>query len=191
MTRKKVPDLPEVVLVDLKDIRFAKTNPRKIPEAAVNMVALSLQRFGWKQPVVLDENMELVVGHTRCKAAKQLKLRQVPAIIAKDLTEDEIRAYRIADNRTHDFTTWDYPLLVTELDGLADDYSDVLGLQDWHAIVEDFDTALDISDELRPRMDGQYGGFRVTVVFTDEEAALAAQQTIIDLPGVVDVCHPH
>lgn len=187
MSAEKVKPLAEVTVRAISEVKPSPGNVRKIPPRAVEVVAASLQRFGWKQPLVIDRDGFLVAGHTRLQAAQQLKLKQVPVIVADDLTEDEVRAYRIADNRTHDFSTWDYPALVVELDGLAADFSDVLALQDWQAIAEEFDAALDLEPEIVADMQGT--GFEVTIVFADKDAALAAEPGLMDLPGALDVRH--
>lgn len=187
--RPKVADMPEVQKRKVTELHLAGDNPRQIPQAAVEIVAESLKRFGWKQPLVIDGNDEIVVGHTRYRAAKLLKLREVPTISAADLSAEEIKAYRIADNRTHDFTSWDFPALVPQLHELAPDFSEVLALEDWEAIVQDFNDwapPADVSDEVRAQMDG---GFEVVVVFKSEQDALAAEQQLIDMPGVFDVRH--
>jgi ParB family chromosome partitioning protein len=108
--------------------------------------------------------------------------------VAENLTDEEVRAYRIADNRTHDFTSWDYPELAIQLDDLADEFGDVLALQDWQALSDDFDMSLDIDDDTGTRLDPN-AGFHVTVVFATAEDALRADEALIALPGVVDVRH--
>jgi ParB-like chromosome segregation protein Spo0J len=167
-------------------------NPRNIPDAAVTHVAVSLRRFGWKQPLVIDRDHHLVVGHTRHRAARSLGLPFVPAVIADDLTEAEIDAYRIVDNRTHEFSTWDLPELTRQLDVLSDEFSDVLVLADWEAVLADLEDAtagladLDLPDGVK---DALTGGFQLNVCFHTKEQALAAEQTLIDLPGAFDVRH--
>ena len=88
-------------------------NPRK-NDNAVNYVANSIKEFGFKQPIVIDKNNEIVAGHTRLKAAIKLHMKTVPCIRADDLTDKQIRAYRIADNRTAEFATWDMEKLAIE-----------------------------------------------------------------------------
>src|SRR5205823_11608904 len=78
-------------------------NPRKIPAKAIEHCAESIKTFGWQQPLVVDADMVLAAGHTRHQAARSLGLKMVPVVVA-DLTADEARAYRIADNRTHDYS---------------------------------------------------------------------------------------
>jgi len=95
------------------------SNPRKIPETAVAQVAASIERFGWQQPIVVDEDGVILAGHTRRLAAERLGLGRVPVHVAKGLSEAERRAYRLADNRVAEATTWDVSILKLEIDGLA------------------------------------------------------------------------
>jgi site-specific DNA-methyltransferase (adenine-specific) len=94
-------------------------NPRK-NDPAVKPVAESIKRFGFRQPIVIDKDNVVVCGHTRLKAAKRLRLRQIPCVRADDLTEEEIRAYRLADNKTAELATWDESLLNGELNLIGD-----------------------------------------------------------------------
>ena len=94
-------------------VPYAK-NPRK-NDAAVDKVAGSLKEFGWRQPIVVDAEMVVIAGHTRLAAARKLKLDQVPIHIATDLTANQIKAYRIADNRVSQEAKWDDDLLALEL----------------------------------------------------------------------------
>jgi DNA modification methylase len=92
-------------------------NPR-INDPAVDAVAASLKEFGWRQPIVVDKDRVMVVGHTRLKAAKKLGLTRVPIHVAKDLTPTQIQAYRIADNQSASIADWDVGLLSLELKDL-------------------------------------------------------------------------
>ncbi|MCB0080186.1 MAG: ParB N-terminal domain-containing protein, partial [Caldilineaceae bacterium] len=94
-------------------------NPRK-NEGAVEKVAISIKEFGFRQPVVVDEEGVIIAGHTRFKAAKQLGLSEVPVHIAKGLSEAQIKAYRIADNKTNELAEWDLDLLPLELTALEE-----------------------------------------------------------------------
>ena len=94
-------------------------NPRK-NEAAVDKVAESLKEFGWQQPIVVDPTGVIIAGHTRYKAAKKLGLETAPVVVAEDLTDEQVRAYRLADNRTADFSDWDLDLLDDELFSIED-----------------------------------------------------------------------
>ncbi|EGO8530290.1 ParB N-terminal domain-containing protein [Enterococcus faecalis] len=109
------------------DIKVQKTedlipyekNPRH-NEDAITAVAKSIEKFGFKVPIVVDASNVIVNGHTRLKAAKYLGLKEVPTIIADDLTPEQIKAFRLADNKVGEIATWDEELLNTELDELAD-----------------------------------------------------------------------
>ena len=115
----------EIEYVPIAEIVPYKNNPRK-NDKAVDIVAKSIKEFGFKNPIILDKNNEIVAGHTRLKAATQLGMTEVPIIWAKDLTDDKIKAFRIMDNKSIEFADWDEKLLEGEfrvLDGLGYDLS--------------------------------------------------------------------
>ncbi len=103
----------------ITDIRPYPNNPRH-NAPGVNAVAASIKEFGFKVPIIIDSEGEIVAGHTRILAAEQLGLKKVPCIIADDLTEAQIKAFRIADNQTASLTEWNEELLSVELGDLAD-----------------------------------------------------------------------
>lgn len=103
--------------IDVNSIKLYKNNPRN-NDKAVEAVAKSIQQFGFKVPLVVDQNNEIVCGHTRLKAAIQLGIQTVPCLIADDLTDEQIKAFRIADNKTAEFAEWDLELLAKELEDL-------------------------------------------------------------------------
>lgn len=94
-------------------------NARKISAEAVDKVAASIKEFGWQQPIVVDQSKTIIVGHTRLKAARKLGFDKVPVQVA-NLTEHQVKAYRLADNRTGEYTDWDEELLSIELKELLD-----------------------------------------------------------------------
>ncbi|MFO8012589.1 MAG: DNA modification methylase [Phycisphaerae bacterium] len=104
----------DVQLRGIDDIRPYERNPR-INDQAVDAVARSLEEFGFRQPIVVDAEGVIVCGHTRWKAAKKLGLAKVPVHVAEDLTPEQIRAYRIADNQTGTLAEWDFEILPIEL----------------------------------------------------------------------------
>ena len=89
-------------------------NPRK-NDPAVDAVAASIRRFGFRNPIVLDRNGTVIAGHTRLKAAKKLGMDKVPVVLADDLTEEQAAAFRLADNKTQELSSWDFSLLMDEL----------------------------------------------------------------------------
>ena len=96
---------------------YAK-NPRR-NDAAVEKVAASIREFGWAQPIVVDGDGVIIIGHTRLKAAKKLGLATVPVLVRSDLTPEQVAALRLADNKTAELAEWDEPLLAAELDALV------------------------------------------------------------------------
>lgn len=109
----------KIVYNKLGEITPYEKNPRK-NDKAVQYVAESIKEFGFKVPIVVDAYGIIVAGHTRYKAAKKLKLKEVPVIIADDLTEEQVKAYRLADNKVAEQAEWDMDLLTDELDGIFD-----------------------------------------------------------------------
>ena len=110
------------MLIELRPIDQIKpypNNPRQNDEA-IDAVATSLKEFGFRQPVVVDADGIIIVGHTRYKAALKLGLKQVPVHVATDLEPTQVKAYRIADNATNEIAQWDYQLLPIELSALRD-----------------------------------------------------------------------
>ena len=91
-----------------------ENNPRH-NENAVDAVAESIRRFGFKVPIIVDKDNVIVAGHTRLKAAEKLGLETVPVIMADDLTDEQIKAFRLADNKTGELAEWDFELLKEEL----------------------------------------------------------------------------
>lgn len=94
-------------------------NPRNNDEA-VDYVAASIKEFGFRQPIIIDKDKVIVAGHTRLKAAKKLGLETVPCIMADDLSEQQIKAFRLADNKVSEFASWDMDKLMIELEALDD-----------------------------------------------------------------------
>lgn len=185
-----VTPLGEVETVPLAKIAPYPANARKIPSRAVEQTAKSIREFGWQQPIVTDPEFVVIVGHVRRLAALSLGLTDAPVVVARELTPEQVRAYRLMDNRSHDYTTWDYGLLARELDGLDPAFGDVLDLADWRAIVEAFEQ-LPADLDLPPGEASLFGlRFPVTVLFASPEQRDAAGPEILKLDGVLDVRYP-
>lgn len=113
MKNKKI----EIKYVNINDIKAYENNPRYNDEA-VEYVANSIREFGFKVPVVLDKNNTIITGHTRIKASKLLGITDIPVIYADDLDEEQIRAFRLADNKVSEKADWNYDLLNEELENI-------------------------------------------------------------------------
>ena len=117
-------------------------NPRN-NENAIDKVASSISEFGFKNPIVIDKNNVVINGHTRLLASKKLGLKEVPCIVADDLTEAQVKAFRIADNKTSEYATWDEELLKIELEQLEDMN---FNLDDLNIDYSDFGLEIDLED---------------------------------------------
>ena len=106
-----------IIEKSINELKEYDKNPRK-NNGAVDYVANSIKEFGFKVPIIIDKNGTIVCGHTRYKAAKKLKLSTVPCIVADDLTDKQIDAFRLVDNKVSEKAEWDYELLLKESDGI-------------------------------------------------------------------------
>lgn len=107
----------KIVYKNLNDTKPYENNPRD-NDAAVEFVANSIKEFGFKVPIVIDVNNVIVAGHTRYKACLQLGISEVPCIIADDLNEQQIKAFRLADNKVAEASRWDFEMLDIELNSI-------------------------------------------------------------------------
>lgn len=138
-------------MINIQEIEISKLKPyennARLNDAAVEFVANSIKEFGMKNPIIVDKDMVIVAGHTRLKALQKLGMTKAPVIVADDLTEEQIKAYRIADNSTGQIAKWDLELLQKELDEI--DY-DMLqfGLEEQlNEIQKDLDSQQEVLDD--------------------------------------------
>lgn len=110
-------DKLKIVYKKISDLTPYGNNPR-LNDNAVDAVAKSIEEFGFKVPIVIDKDGVIVAGHTRLKAAKQLAIDEVPCIIADDLSDEELKAFRLADNKVAELAGWDWEKLEEELEKL-------------------------------------------------------------------------
>ena len=125
----------EIVNKKIDELIPYANNPR-FNDEAVEYVANSIKEFGFKVPIVIDKNNEIVAGHTRYKASLELGLEEVPCIVADDLTDEQIKAYRLADNKVSEKAEWNFDLLNEEL-------NDILNID-----MSDFDFNIDFNEEI-------------------------------------------
>ncbi|MGK4046350.1 ParB N-terminal domain-containing protein [Ligilactobacillus salivarius] len=109
----------EVRNMNIDDIKPYDNNPRD-NDNAVESTANSIKEFGWRQPIVVDKDKVIVAGHTRYYAAKKLGYDVVPVVDASDLSDEQVRAYRLADNKTGELADWNTKLLDDELQSILD-----------------------------------------------------------------------
>ena len=111
-----------IIQLPLGEVHPYKNNPRK-NDGAVDAVAESIKQYGFLVPLVISADHEIITGHTRFKAAKKLGLASVPCVIADELTEEQIKAFRLVDNKVGELAEWDVDLLPLELADIAQDLS--------------------------------------------------------------------
>ena len=134
-----------IIEIPVNQLKPYKKNAR-FNENAIPKVAESIRQFGFKNPIIVDKNMVVIAGHTRLEASKLLNLKKVPCIIADDLTPKQVKAFRLVDNRTSEFASWNYDLLQTELETIDIDLSDFefpdMTVEDYMT-VDDLESMLD------------------------------------------------
>lgn len=104
----------QIVYKKVSELKLNPKNPRK-NDSAVDTVAKSIEEFGFKNPLIIDENNIVWCGNTRLKASRKLGLKEVPCIVASDLTEEQIRKLALIDNKSSEIAEWDFDLLGEEL----------------------------------------------------------------------------
>ena len=134
----------QIILKKVDDITPYPNNPRK-NDNAVDAVAASIAEFGFKQPIVIDSDGVVIAGHTRLKAAKKLGLKEVPCILADDLTPEQVKAYRLADNKVAELASWNFEILDSELLDIEDIDMDMFG--NWGLDEIDFGNLDQYTDE--------------------------------------------
>ncbi len=135
---RKADGTLKIVNKNISDIKPYENNPR-INVDSVDKVANSIKEFGYRVPIIIDKNNVIVAGHTRLLAAEKLGITEIPCIVADDLTEQQINAFRLVDNKTTEFSDWDYEKLKEELYALDMDLSEY----GFEKISEEFKEVLD------------------------------------------------
>jgi hypothetical protein len=156
----------EIIKLKIDELIPYENNPRK-NDKAVEYVANSIREFGFKVPIVIDKDYVVVSGHTRLKASKLLGLEEVPCIIADDLNEEQIKAFRLADNKVGEIAEWNTELLKEELNELFRDFDmNRFGfpVQIEDIEIDDLEPEEEISAEL-----GEANNYVVLEFFTEDE----------------------
>lgn len=144
-----------VTNMKISELKEYESNPRLISNEAVDKVAESIKEFGFKVPIIIDENNVIVAGHTRKLAAESIGMEEVPVTVADDLTEDQIKAFRLADNKVSEFSEWDFEKLEEEINSIENEFTgfsaeDIKKMFDDDEEEESFD---DVGDDLEKTME--------------------------------------
>ena len=155
----------QIIQKKLADIVPYANNTKKHDETQIKNVAESIKKYGWVQPIVIDDDGTIVIGHCRALAAEKLGIEEVPCVVVSDLTEEEINALRIVDNKTNE-SPWDFDLLSAELPEIdLSDFEFDFGIEDEKEkteIVEDEAPEVEFSEIL-----GEENNYLVLQVKTD------------------------
>lgn len=135
----------QIIEKNITELKEYENNPRN-NEGAVEAVAESIKQFGFKVPIIIDSENIIIAGHTRRKAAEMLGLEKVPCVVADDLTPEQIKAFRLADNKTGELASWDFEKLDKELAELSEMELD-FSMADFNFDVVDKEVG-DLPDEL-------------------------------------------
>lgn len=164
----------EIRNVPIGTVKPYENNPRH-NDNAVDAVANSIREFGWKQPIVVDKDNVIIVGHTRLKAAQKLGLKEVPVLIADDLTPEKVKAYRLADNKTNELAFWDDELLDIELGDITDIDMEQFGFD----LSED--EPYESQDEKKGSMAEKYLVPPFSVIYANKPDWLARKRAWVDM----------
>lgn len=177
----------KIEYANIEDIKPYENNPRD-NRRAIELVANSIDSYGFLQPIVINKDGVVIVGHTRLEAAKALGLKQVPVVVADKLTEEEANAYRIVDNRVGELSYWDVDLLNEELGGLSKESAEAAGFTMEETGVFELIAAGDFIPEGSERTT-----FAMTLNFTKDEYEVVSnfeeqkgREALAEL--VVDIC---
>lgn len=177
----------KIIEKKISELKPYANNPR-MNDDAVEKVAQSIQEFGFKVPIVVDKDGVVVCGHTRLKAAKKLGIEKLPCVVADDLTPKQIQAFRLADNKTSDFSIWDNKKLLEELEEIGGGVFTGFETSDF---LEDVNSMADVEkmDESDNRViaDNESGiEYKLTFKTNDKDMVEAVKDFIISRGGVSD-----
>lgn len=139
-----------IVYRQIKDLKPYKKNAKKHTKEQVEKIANSIKEFGFTQPVIIDKNMEVVAGHGRILGAKKAGIKNVPTVMLEELTEEQIKAYRLVDNKLNE-SEWDYNLLDEELENLTEDIDMNLFGFDTRSLKDLFEEEQEVKFKVKPK----------------------------------------
>jgi hypothetical protein len=151
----------KIEYVDIDSIKPYENNPRH-NEEAIPYVMNSIKEFGFKNPIIIDKNNVIIAGHTRLESAKRLGMKEVPIIHADDLTEEQVKAFRLADNKVSEKAEWDFNMLDAELANLEINMAE-FGFDNLDINVDEFGTEFELPEGEKLGID------KMTLYFANEQ----------------------
>ena len=145
----------QIIEKNLSEITMYENNPRNNKQA-VEPVANSIREFGFRVPIIIDKNGVIIAGHTRYKAAQLLQLEKVPCIVADDLSEEQVRMFRLADNKVAEYALWDISKLSEELEKITGYNMEAFGFDPMQGVeLQDYSAPEPADDEENETKDSQ------------------------------------
>lgn len=164
-----------IIMMPIKDVHPYPNNPR-VNKDAVDKVAASLRSFGFRQPIVVDKDHVIIAGHTRLEAARRLRMKEVPVLVADDLTDEQVRAYRLADNKTAEFSEWDIDKLGDELAEIPDIDMEEFGFD----LSEFMDQPEVVEDDYEPELPEEPKARRGDIYLLGRHRLMCGDSTSVD-----------
>ena len=172
----------EIRNISIKDLIPYEWNTKKHDKTQINNVAESIRQYGFVQPIVIDKNNVVVIGHCRLLAAKQLKMKEVPCVCVEDLTEEQVKSLRIVDNKSNE-SEWDFDILPDELAELnLDDFDFDFGIDDEEEETDACETVETSERELEPY---KYIHYLVTIETNEHDRYVEIMKTIEEMGATV------
>lgn len=164
----------KIIYKKISELKPYENNPR-MNEKAVDKVAESIKNFGFKVPMVIDKDNVIVAGHTRYKACEKLGIKEVPCIIADDLTDKQIKAFRLADNKVSDYSIWDNKKLLTELEDIGFDIFTGFEKSDFFNDVKNTAEIEELDESDNSVLEDNEAGVEYRISFRTQDAKLAGK----------------
>nr|DAZ07884.1 MAG TPA: ParB protein [Caudoviricetes sp.] len=176
----------DIVNLKLSEIKPYENNPR-YNDDAVDKVAKSIQEFGFKVPIVVDKDGVIIAGHTRLKAAKKIGLKEVPVIVAKDLSPAKVKAFRLADNKVSDYSIWDNKKLLEELESMEEGIFTGFEFSDFMNDVESMNEITELDEADKSVIEDNEDGIEYKLTFrTTNKQLIEDIQRLIEESGELD-----
>lgn len=140
--------LGEIKTLSIDEVKPYWRNPRRVPEEAVNYLVQSIETYGYQQPIVVDEDHVIIIGHTRYAAFRRMDAQQIPVSVASNLSQKKVKELRVIDNRAGEQSSWDFDTLVAELTDLDRDVAQAFFPDVPLADMEQWEIASDPSEHL-------------------------------------------
>lgn len=177
-------------MVAVSDLVPYENNPRR-NDMAIDKVANSIKSFGFNSPIIVDGNMEIICGHTRLEASKRLGMTEVPVVIADSLTPEQVKAYRLMDNRSGEMADWDEIKLLEELIDLQNIDFDIVQAgfdevdlerlkQDFGSDLEEVDLSAELDAEPTPKGEKPYV-IQYNIIFNNEAEQIAWHRHLVNI----------